>query len=267
GYLNKENTGQSDAAGNKENTRKPDAAGGTEEEKNVRRQQTGNTDIAVIGMAGRFPGADSIDEFWDNLKNGIESIAFLSNDQLEKRGLDPGLVARHEHVPAKGILRFNDAFDAFFFNYTPVEAEIMDPQVRIFHECAWAALENAGYDPGTWGGDIGLFAGASPNPYWEILPLKAGSGDSFYSEQWDAIQFSDKDYLSTRIAYKLDLKGPCLTLQTACSTSLVAVDQACQSLLAGKCEIALAGGVSVTLQDEAGYPYRNRLPEIGIWAG
>jgi amino acid adenylation domain-containing protein len=214
--------------------------------------------IAIIGMSCRFPAAKNCDEFRDNLKNGVESISFLAKEELTKAGANPDLVTHPDYVAAKGILADKNHFDAAFFNYTPVEAEIMDPQVRIFHECCWEALEDAGYNPGTYEGNIGLYAGASPNPYWEILPLKAGNSGAVYpyAEQWNAVQFSDKDYLSTRIAYKLDLKGPCLTMQTACSTSLVAVDLACRGLLSRTCDIALAGGVSITFFDEAGYLYQ-----------
>ncbi|HLP59158.1 MAG TPA: amino acid adenylation domain-containing protein, partial [Candidatus Deferrimicrobium sp.] len=217
-------------------------------------------EIAVIGMAGRFPGAKNIDRFWDNLKNGVEGITFFSREELQEMDVNPAWLDNPDYVyvPAKGVLPGHDRFDAYFFGYTPAEAKIMDPQVRIFHECVWEALENAGYDPGTYGGAIGLFAGASPNPFWEVLPLRSmGSGDGKdYPGLWNAIQFSDKDYLSTRVAYKLDLRGPCVTLQTACSTSLTAVDQACRNLLGRACHIALAGGVSVTLHDEAGYLYQ-----------
>jgi amino acid adenylation domain-containing protein len=220
--------------------------------------KTVGAEIAVIGMACRFPGAKNCEEFWDNLKNGIETIGFFSAGELEKRGVDPGLAADPNYVPVKGRLENNLCFDAFFFGYTPAEAAIMDPQVRIFHECAWEALENAGYDPGAYDGAIGLYAGASPNPFWEILPLRSVKGNNLYSysELWDAVQFSDKDYLSTRAAYKLDLRGPVVTLQTACSTSLAAVDQACRGLLSGACDMALAGGVSITLHDESGYLYQ-----------
>ncbi|MCU0286993.1 MAG: acyltransferase domain-containing protein, partial [Acidobacteria bacterium] len=215
-------------------------------------------EIAVIGMAGRFPRAKNIDQFWDNLKNGVEAITFFSKEELLQMEVNPEWLSNPDYlyVPAKGVLPGHDCFDAFFFGYTPVEAGVMDPQVRIFHECVWEALENAAYDPGNYPGTIGLFAGASPNPFWEILPLRSSAGGKDYPGLWNAIQFSDKDYLSTRVAYKLDLKGPCITLQTACSTSLVAVDQACRALLNNACDIALAGGVSVTLHDQAGYLYQ-----------
>jgi len=225
------------------------------------RTSTGETgkkgnDIAVIGMAGRFPGAKNLDEFWDNLKQGVESISFFTQEQLKQLGVDAQLINNPDYVPAKGVLESKEYFDSFFFDYTPAEAEILDPQVRIFHECTWEALENAGYDPFGYEGAVGLYAGASPNPLWEISPLTSRSIGNSYPELWNAIQFSDKDYLGTRLAYKLDLKGPCITMQTACSTSLAAVDQSCRALVSGACSIALAGGVSITLQDEGGYLYQ-----------
>ncbi|UCH92121.1 MAG: acyltransferase domain-containing protein, partial [Candidatus Aminicenantes bacterium] len=224
-------------------------------------KQVKDLEIAVIGMACRFPGAGNTREFWKNLKNGVESIAFRNKEELREIALDPGIIDNPNYVPAKGILEDKNNFDAWFFGYTPAEAEIMDPQIRIFHECCWEALEDAGYDPETYEGTISLYAGATPNPYWEILPLKSAfaSGGSFWEtgmEKWEAVQFSGKDFLSTRIAYKLNLKGPCVALQTACSTSLAAVDLACQALVSGKCDIVLAGGVSITFLDDAGYLYQ-----------
>lgn len=211
-------------------------------------------EIAVIGMSGRFPGAQNIGEFWGNIKNGVESITFFSPEELSRMGVDPRSAGDPDYVPVKGVLEGIETFDSSFFGYTPTEAEIMDPQMRIFHECCWDALEDAAYDPDSYHGVIGLYAGAGANPYWEIRPLVSGSGG--YSEQWNAVQFSDKDYLSTRIGYKLNLKGPCVTMQTACSTSLVAVELAVRSLIGGGCQMALAGGVSVTFHDKAGYYYQ-----------
>ncbi|UCH95296.1 MAG: amino acid adenylation domain-containing protein, partial [Candidatus Aminicenantes bacterium] len=212
--------------------------------------------IAVIGMACRFPGARNCQEFRNNLKNGIESISFLSDGELEELGVDPGFMNAPHYVPVKGRLEDKLYFDSFFFGYTPAEAGIMDPQVRVFHECVWDALENAGYAPDTDDNIVGLYAGATSNPFWEVLPLRGAGGAGSYAEHWNAVQFSDKDHLSTRIAYKLDLRGPAVSLQTACSTSLAAVDQACRGLLSGACDMALAGGVSVTLHDEGGYLYQ-----------
>jgi polyketide synthase PksJ len=220
------------------------------------RFKSAKIEIAVIGMAGRFPGAKNLDEFWDNLKQGVESISFFNQEQLSQLGVDAQLINNPDYVPAKGVLESKEYFDSFFFDYTPAEAGILDPQVRIFHESTWEALENAGYDPFGYDGAVGLYAGASPNPLWAISPLTTRSVGSSYLEMWNAIQFSDKDYLGTRLAYKLDLKGPCVTMQTACSTSLAAVDQACRALVSEACTMVLAGGVSVTFQDEGGYLYQ-----------
>ncbi|UCH96725.1 MAG: SDR family NAD(P)-dependent oxidoreductase, partial [Candidatus Aminicenantes bacterium] len=223
------------------------------------RQETGKAgiEIAVIGMAGRFPGAKTIDEFLANLKNGTESITYLTGEELEQMGVEEELAKNPAFITAKGRLQDIEYFDSLFFGYTPGEAAIMDPQMRIFHECCWEALENAGYAGEMYDRDIGLYAGASPNPFWEIMPLKPVPGkEHLNTQQWEAIQFSDKDYLTTRIAYKLNLTGPGVTLQTACSTSLSAVILACQGLVSGACDMALAGGVSVTLYDHAGYFYQ-----------
>ncbi|MCU0288009.1 MAG: amino acid adenylation domain-containing protein, partial [Acidobacteria bacterium] len=213
-------------------------------------------EIAVIGMAGRFPGAKNISEFWSNLKNGVESIRFFTKEELHELGVKDELINHPDYIPAKGFLDNKEYFDSFFFGYTPAEAEIMDPQLRIFHECAWEALENAGYNPFTYDDAIGLYAGASANLLWEIFSLTSGPVSGSYTEIWNAVQFIDKDYLSTRMAYKLDLKGPCVTIQTACSTSLVAVEHACRSLVSEGCSMALAGGVSITLLNDAGYLYQ-----------
>ncbi|HLP61397.1 MAG TPA: beta-ketoacyl synthase N-terminal-like domain-containing protein, partial [Candidatus Deferrimicrobium sp.] len=120
-------------------------------------------EIAVIGMTGRFPGSKNIHEFWDNIKNGVESIHFFTDDELKESGVSLSLLENPNYVKANGMLEDFEYFDTSFFGYTPKEAEIMDPQIRIFHECAWAALENAGIAPGTYDGLIGLYAGASPN--------------------------------------------------------------------------------------------------------
>jgi non-ribosomal peptide synthase protein (TIGR01720 family) len=210
--------------------------------------------IAIIGMAGRFPGARNIDEFWKNLKNGVESISFFSDDEIESTGLDSDLLKNPRLVKAAGVLDDVKLFDASFFGFSPREAEITDPQQRLFLECAWEALENAGYDAEKFSGLIGVCAGTSMNTYLMNLysnlelvnaigPLQIGMAN-------------DKDFLATRVSYKLNLKGPSLTVQTACSTSLVAVHLAAQSLLDGQCDMALAGGVSVTVPQKTGYLYQ-----------
>ena len=220
----------------------------------VETEETG-LEIAVIGMAGRFPGAGNIDRFWKNLKNGVESITFYSGDELREAGVDPGLLEDPDYVKCGGgILENKEYFDASFFGYNPAEAEVMDPQMRIFHECAYHALEDAGYNPAAYDGLIGLFAGASFSLAWEALVLSSGKLETL--GQFAGALWIDRDYLCTRVSYRLDLKGPSVVVKTACSTSLVAVHMACRSLLTGECDISLAGGVTVTSFEKAGYLYQ-----------
>jgi len=214
-------------------------------------------EIAVIGMAGRFPGAKNIEQFWENLKNGVESISIFSDDRLEKSGIDPVLYRDPRYVKAKGILADVEYFDAAFFEYIPNEARVMDPQMRLFHECAWEALENAGYEPGEFKGKIGMYGGASDNFYWQALVFLSGAGDMFGDHS--LYQLISKEYLTTRVSFKLNLRGPSFLVQTACSTSLVAIHLACQGLLNGECAVALAGGVSITVPQESGYIYREGI--------
>src|SRR3984957_12968629 len=211
--------------------------------------------IAIVGMAGRFPGAGSVEEFWGNLVAGRESISFFNDEELAASGLDAAeLKRRGQYVAARGVLKDADCFDAAFFGVNPKEAEVMDPQQRVFLETCWAALERAGYAPDKMAGSVGVFAGASTNTYVhhaleprpELMEL-VGADLVMYG--------NDKDYLTTRVAYKLGLKGPALNVATACSTSLVAVGQACQSLLMFQCDVALAGGVSVRVPQQRGYYY------------
>jgi amino acid adenylation domain-containing protein len=211
--------------------------------------------IAVVGMAGRFPGARDLAEFWQNLRAGKESIRFFSESELLEAGVPRELLARPDYVRARGALADFDRFDAAFFDIAPREADLLDPQHRLFLEAAWEALESAGCDPGRCGGPVGLFAGVSANTYLlshllddpEALAAADGS---------QAMLGSDKDFLSTRVSYKLNLRGPSLTVQTACSTSLVAVHLACRALLGRECDLALAGGVSITVPQAAGYLYQ-----------
>jgi acyl transferase domain-containing protein/acyl carrier protein len=214
-------------------------------------------EVAVIGMDGRFPQANNIDEFWENLKNGIESITFLNDQELVDVGEDPARVANPNYVKAWAGLAEIASFDAAFFGYTPKEAKLMDPQVRIFHECAWKALEDAGYDPYTYKGLIGCYAGASANLNWEALGYFSGQQDEV--GQFEARQLFDKDYLCTRVAHKLNFKGPAVSLQTACSTSLVAIHMAVQGLISGECHMALAGGSSISHLEKQGYMYREGM--------
>ncbi|MGF9817158.1 amino acid adenylation domain-containing protein [Brevibacillus agri] len=214
-------------------------------------------EVAVIGLAGRFPGAGTIAAYWENLKNGVHSIQTFSEAELIEAGVDPQAVKSAEYVKAKGYLESGSRFDARFFDYTPLEAELMDPQMKVFHECIWEALEDAGYAAQVEQKLIGLFAGASPNHMWEALTGLSGKSEAI--GHWAATQLVDKDYLSLRIAHKLNLKGPALTIYTACSTSLVAVHMAAQSLLNGECDLALAGGVTVTLPGKSGYVYQEGM--------
>jgi acyl transferase domain-containing protein len=212
-------------------------------------------EIAVIGMAGRFPGAKNINEFWNNLKNGVESISFLTGEELEELGIADNILNDPNYVPVKGgVLDNTEYFDSSFFGYLPVEAQVMDPQIRLFHECAWEALEDAGYDPDGCEGLIGIYGGASDHLYWEALTFMTTSESML--DSFTTSQLSDKDFLTAHVSFKLNLKGPAITLQTACSTSLVAVDQACRGLLSGSCDIALAGGVTVNTKEKAGILYR-----------
>jgi acyl transferase domain-containing protein len=209
-------------------------------------------EIAVVGMAGRFPGAKNIEEFWDNLKNGRESISFFSNHELEESGIEQQLLTTPNYVKAKGVLENIEYFDCAFFDYTRREAQWMDPQFRILHECTWHALEDAGYDPDTYTGAIGLYVGTLANYQW-VSHLLHRIGNQ--SEQTIIGSLNDRDFLATRVAYKLNLKGPALAIQTACSTSLVAIHMACQSLLSGDSDMVLAGGSSVWLPQKSGYLY------------
>ncbi|NIM10749.1 MAG: acyltransferase domain-containing protein [Candidatus Aminicenantes bacterium] len=213
-------------------------------------------EIAVIGMAGRFPGAKDIHEFWNNLKNGVEAISFFTDGELVEAGIDPGLVKNRHYVKAKGVLEGIEYFDASFFDYSTWEAEVMDPQFRVLHECCWEALEDAGYAGGVFAGAVGLYVGSIYNSYWLE---RISTGIDAHSQQIRVGSFNDRDFISTRLAYKLDLKGPAVTVQTACSTSLVSIHLGCQALLSGECDIVLAGGVSILLPGKNGYLYEDGM--------
>ena len=213
--------------------------------------------IAIIGMTGRFPGANSVEEFWNNLANGVESITFFDREQLDS--FERETASRSDnYVAARPILSDADKFDAAFFGIYPKEAAYMDPQHRVFLECAWEVLERAGYDPAHTTQSVGVFAGCSMNTYFM---RNLATGREFLEDFTGGYQVSnyvtmmgnDKDFLPTRISYKLNLRGPSMTVQSACSTALVAVCQAAQSLLTGGCDMALAGAVSITVPEHRGY--------------
>ncbi|MEW5931305.1 MAG: type I polyketide synthase, partial [Gemmatimonadota bacterium] len=205
--------------------------------------------IAVVGMACRFPGAPDVETFWRNLRAGVDSISRFTAAELLEAGNDPEMLRHPDFVPASGHLEGADLFDAEFFDFPPRDAELMDPQHRLFLEQAWAALEHAGLDPGTFPGPVGVFAGSGMNSYLLHLVARHGNRGDFLLNRIR----SDKDFLATLASYKLDLRGPSMSVQTACSTSLVAVHLACQSLLDFHCDAALAGGVAVGAPLRAGY--------------
>jgi 3-oxoacyl-(acyl-carrier-protein) synthase len=218
--------------------------------------KTSNLDgIAIVGIAARFPGARNADELWRNLRDGIETVSFFTDQELAAAGVDPALLADPRYVRAKGALEDADLFDAAFFGFTPREAEAMDPQHRVFLECAWEALEDAACDPQRFAGRIGVWAGSGASSYLisNLLPNQEQL-ESFGAFQ--VLLLNDRDFLATRASYELDLKGPSVGVQTACSTSLVAVHMACQSLLGGECDMALAGGVSISAPLRTGYRYQ-----------
>ncbi|HSK64677.1 MAG TPA: polyketide synthase, partial [Pyrinomonadaceae bacterium] len=212
-------------------------------------------EIAVIGLACRFPGAQNSDQFWANLRDGVESISRFTDEELLASGIAPEVLGLPNYVKAGGVLPDIELFDAGFFGISRREAEMTDPQQRIFLEVAWEGLENAGYDPQTYNGSIGVFAGSSISTYllFNLLPDVSivGSGEHF-----PTLIGNDKDYLATHVSYKLNLHGPSMSIQTACSTSLVAIHTACQSLLNGECDIAIAGGVAVSVPQQTGYVYQ-----------
>lgn len=217
----------------------------------------GETLIAIVGMSGRFPGARNISQFWDNLRNGVESITRFSEAELEDSFSDE--VRRQPNfVKARPILQDVDQFDADFFGMYSREAELTDPQHRVFLECAWEALESAGCDPRSFAGPIGVFAGASISTYFLENVLRDRNAIEEFTSSYQVGCYPQllgvgADFLATRVAYKLDLKGPAVTISTACSTSLLAVAQACQSLTCGQSDLALAGGVSITFPQKRGY--------------
>ncbi|MGH9612688.1 MAG: type I polyketide synthase, partial [Bryobacteraceae bacterium] len=216
--------------------------------------------IALVGMAGRFPGAPDARRFWENLANGVESISRFSVNELEVR--DAARQAKDSnYITARGVLEGVDLFDAGFFGIYPQEAKLTDPQHRIFLECCWEALEDSGHDPARESSSVGVFAGCSQNSYFMT---QVASGREYLQDYAAAYQVgfyptmlgAMGDTLATRVAYKLNLTGPAVTLLCACSTALVAVCQACTSLLTWQCDMALAGAVSVSFPQRRGYLYQ-----------
>ncbi len=217
--------------------------------------QTFDHDIAIIGIAGRFPGARDIDELWRVVRNGAETITFFTDSELLAADIPAETVNDPQYVKACGKLDQVEYFDAHFFGYSPREAEILDPQQRIFLEEAWHALEHAGYNPETYRGRIGVYGGSRLSSY---LLQNLNSHPELWKTRGNMqiMIGNDKDTLTNRVSYKLNLRGPAINVQTACSTSLVAVHLACQSLLSGENDMALAGGCAIGLPQIQGYFYR-----------
>lgn len=213
-------------------------------------------DIAVVGMACRFPGASTPEEFWRNIRDGVESVVDLSRSDLEAAGVEAALLRDPHYVRRAAVLDGVEYFDAGFFGFSPRDAAIMDPQHRHFLEVAWEALESAGHPPEGFDGSIGVYAGCGMTAYmmYHLVPNKQlmNSVGLFLVRHTG----NDKDFLATRVSYSFDLRGPSVNIQTACSTSLVAIHVACQNLMNGECDMALAGGVTIELPQRVGYLYQ-----------
>ncbi|HEY0781993.1 MAG TPA: beta-ketoacyl synthase N-terminal-like domain-containing protein, partial [Thermoanaerobaculia bacterium] len=213
--------------------------------------------IAIVGMAGRFPGAADLTAFWDNLRNGVESISFFSREELAEAGVTDDLLADPKFVPAGGVLEGAELFDAPFFDVSPREAQLMDPQQRVFLECAAEALESGGYGAGSEAlgrARVGVYAGAGMSSYG-MMNLYGAGGALSVASPLEISLGNEKDFLPLRTAYKLNLRGPAVSVQTACSTALVAVHTAVKAIQGGECDVALAGGITIQFPQRYGYFY------------
>jgi acyl transferase domain-containing protein len=218
--------------------------------------------IAIIGMSGRFPGAENVDEFWRNLVGEVDCIAHFTEAELEYTSATPEDLAQDRRfIRARGVVENAGLFDANFFGMYPKEAELVDPQHRLFLECAWEALESSGHAPESYHGLIGVYAGLSMNTYllYNLCANRAFASNfagSYQVGAYHTMLGNDKDFMPTRVSYKLNLRGPSMSVQSACSTSLVAICQACTSLMTYQCDMALAGGVSISFPQKRDYPYQ-----------
>lgn len=210
-------------------------------------------EIAIVGLAGRFPRARTLVEFWQNLRDGVESVDHFSDAELLAEGIASDLLNNPAYVKAGVTLEDIAMFDAGFFGFSPSEAQIMSPQHRLFLECAWEAMESAGYDSSTFKGEVGVYAGVNANAYLFNLFFNPNAPRGL--DPFRVLLLNEKDSLTTWVSYKLNLTGPSINVQTACSTSLVAVHVACQGLLNYQCDMALAGGVNINVPQKAGYFY------------
>ena len=216
--------------------------------------------IAVIGMAGKFPGADSLAQFWDNLSRGEESVATLSEEALTAAGVSAETLANPAYVRRAAMLNGIDEFDADFFGMNPYTARMLDPQQRLFLQTAWHAFEDSGYDPAGYDGLVGVFASSTASGYlmdnlMSHRDVRKLVGEGITVEMFNLVLLNDKDYLATRTSHELNLRGPSLSVQTACSSSLVAVHLACQSLQTGECDMALAGASAIRVPHRVGYTF------------
>ncbi|NMM55488.1 non-ribosomal peptide synthetase/type I polyketide synthase [Paenibacillus aquistagni] len=211
-------------------------------------------EVAIIGMAGRFSDTIDLQDFWEKLKLGTELITEFSDEALIRLGADAETIKKKDYVKVFGLLNDKDKFDAAFFGYTPHEARMMTPSMRIMHETVWEGLEDSGYIPDEYPGKIGLYLASSSSAYWESLKNFSISQEHFAS--FSASTYTVKDQIAARISYNLNLRGPSFILDTACSSSLVAVHLACQAILAGECDISVAGGVYISLNRDKGYVYQ-----------
>ncbi len=214
----------------------------------------GHADVAIIGLDCRFPGAATPNAFWWNLQEGVETITEFSREEIVSSGVDPMNLSHPDYVRAAAVLEDAEMFDAGFFGISNRDAELMDPQHRVLLECAWHALENAGYDPQRCPLSIGIFAGARTDTY--LFNIYARPDLVATVGAFEVGLGNDLSFLSARISYRLGLRGPSCSIQTACSTSLVAVHLACRSLLMEECQVALAGAVAINVPQKMGYIYK-----------
>lgn len=212
--------------------------------------------IAVIGMSGRFPQAESVDKLWENLLTGKDCLQHFSKEELINEGISEASLESDQYVRVKGIIDSPNNFDTEFFDYTVKESMIMDPQARVFMEEVWKGIEDSGYAISKYKGRVGVYAGSGMNTYL-LRAMQKGILDQY--DDFNIMLGSDKDLLSTRVSYKLNLTGPSVAIQSTCSTSLVAVHSACQGLLSGDCDMAVAGGVSISYPIKQGYKYQDGM--------
>jgi acyl transferase domain-containing protein/acyl carrier protein len=211
--------------------------------------------IAIIGMTGRFPGAKNTDEFWRNLRDGVESITFFTADELAESGLDQTLQKNPRYVGADGVIEDMDMFDAEFFSIPPREAELLDPQHRLFLECAWELMEQAGYDSESYSGRVAVYGSANLSTYL-VRNVMSNPAARETVSFFQTMLANDKDFVATRVSYKMNLKGPSLSVATLCSSGSLAIHMGCQALLNYQSDIALAGAVSLQVSRDDAYFYQ-----------